>query len=92
MLYAHDFLERHPAGARVYDRHGRELPNVMACDTATGEAILWLPNEGLHIWLDQKLHQIGNHFKLDHFKLQLRERHGFWPAPLTVVLKHPQHP
>ena len=87
MLYAHDLLQLHPAGADVYDRHGRKLPYVLACNPLTGEAILWWPLDGLSGWINFKMFQIRRLFNLEPFLMEQRRRHGFWPAPLTVVLK-----
>ena len=87
MIYANCLLDLHPAGARVYDRHGRELHYVFACNPLTGEAILWRPLEGLTAWMDVKMFQLRRLFNLKPFPVESRLRHGFWPAPLKITLK-----
>jgi hypothetical protein len=82
MLYAgtHEFKSMYPTGAYLFDRLGRKIENVIACDPKTGEVIIidlrWsvfgrFPSRimGWYWWLTHR---------------ELPRRHGFWPAPLRL--------
>jgi hypothetical protein len=59
LTYASEIWTQYPNGASVYDRQGRHIRAVMACNLQTGEVIRYDPKAR-------------------------KERHGFWPAPLTI--------
>jgi hypothetical protein len=88
MLEANDdaFWLENFDGAVVFDARGRQLRSVIACNPLTGEVIradfrtslwsrmvrpLWPIAQG---WLRELV-----------FGFTTSTRHGFWPAPLTVV-------
>ena len=98
MIYADDFLAKHPGGAKVYDRLGREIKEIIGLDHETGEVIRFSRSPAMHNLL---LHQIImlllkclSREALDSYRLHrlyvgsgLVGRHGFWPAPLKITLK-----
>jgi hypothetical protein len=93
MINANDptFFQLYPNGCTVYDRLGRRLTNVVACNPETGEVIThsllplvcrwarlrWAITGEPRLWQPRgELAVIGG---------ELLRRHGFWPAPLKVV-------
>jgi hypothetical protein len=78
MLDANDpnFFQRYPNGATVYDRTGRQLHGVVACNPDTGEVVRW-----------DESRIVGAVLRMARGReeIWIFRRHGFWPAPLTVV-------
>jgi hypothetical protein len=91
MLCANDprFRELYPNWANVYDARGRRLLDVMACDAATGEVVMYDPRPDP--W-DRLFHYLTPSRRARWWRLRSRlpTRHGFWPAPLRIVPKDPQ--
>jgi hypothetical protein len=94
------FREQYPNGATVYDRTGRRISGVVACDPETGEVIThavgWIAKVWFNaLWVQDRF----SHTYLRRFDWlsigprllretvvggELLRRHGFWPAPLTI--------
>ena len=89
------FAEAHPYGAWVYDAKGRLLQGVIACNPDTGEVLTaactpvqafwssvlnrrWPPPKRRDEWLRCLFLSFGD---------SIATRHGFWPAPLTLISK-----
>jgi hypothetical protein len=74
MLDANDdaFWQHFTDGAVVFDARGRQLHNVVACDPLTGEVVM----------VDLRPAPWWQHLA---YRTGIPRRHGFWPAPLTVV-------
>jgi len=98
MLDANDpnFFQRYPNGATVYDRTGRQLRGVVAYNPKTGEVICWDIGWVTKAWF--KVLWAKDRFsdacilrflpflsKLPRANVVAGRRHGFWPAPLTIV-------
>lgn len=92
MLDANDavFKVLYPCGASVYDVTGRCIPDVIACDPITGEVIRiasrWA--SPMHaIIVSRWKYGLPSPFWWRWFFYRdcLPRRHGFWPAPLTVI-------
>lgn len=88
MLEANDdaFWLENFDGAVVFDARGRQLQHVVSCDPFTGEVVMVDLRPSL---LDRLLFRFRqsrwrwwNWLLYSHF---VKCRHGFWPAPLTVV-------
>jgi hypothetical protein len=91
LTYASEIWTQYPNGATVYDRTGRRIGNVFACNPETGEVIRRVP------WGEGRAHPIVALFRLLgtlHLlnpSLSLIRRHGFWLAPLRVERKQWLH-
>ena len=69
----------------VYDRTGRRIANVFACNPETGEAITFDSSQLTRAWI-----RLVNRLPLQQWwrDVSACKRHGFWPAPLTVEPCH----
>ena len=88
MLDANDdaFWLEHSDGAMVFDRYGRQLQHVVSCDPFTGEVVMVDLRPSLLDRFPRPLRSRGFSWWLwlaD--RSTIPTRHGFWPAPLTVV-------
>ena len=89
------FAKAYPYGAWVYDAKGRALQGVIACNSDTGEVLTadctlvqvfwysvlnrrWPPPKRRDMWLRRLFLPFGD---------SIGTRHGFWPAPLTLIIK-----
>ena len=83
MLDANDptFQQQYPNGATVYDRTGRRIGNVLACNPETGEVITFDSSQLTGAWI-----RLVNRLPLQQWwrGVSICKRHGFWPAPLTI--------
>jgi hypothetical protein len=81
------FRQQYPNGATVYDRTGRRISGVVACNPETGEVI----RHG-------KSRIVGAILRMARGRQQRWDlpaefwRHGFWPAPLTIRANTPPPP
>ncbi len=83
----------HQLGACVCDRNGRIIPCVLRFDAETGEVI------GVTLHWRMKAWDLLNRITKGRFTGEgadwilpsgaITGRHGFWPAPLTVVPNEP---
>jgi hypothetical protein len=91
MIDANDpaFQQQYPNGATVYDRTGRRIGNVVACNPETGEAITFDSRQLTRAWI-----RLVNRLPLQQWwrDVSICKRHGFWPAPLRVERKQPAPP
>lgn len=91
MLTAEEALTLYPRGMWVFDATGRQLSHVMACNSETGEVIMW--SEGtwnLLDWIRWRLRRVKPRLRWDWlYSGSVHIRHGFWPAPLRLVPKDP---
>ena len=94
------FRERYPNGAIVYDRTGRQLRGVVACNPETGEVITcdmgWIAKAWLRVlWTKDpfshayrwRLGRLRFPSRLPRYEVvsgEILRRHGFHPAPLTI--------
>ena len=81
------FVSKYPTGAHVYDKHGREIKHVTACNPVTGEVLRIDSRPPLfNLLLMKYQHAIGPRLmRIMFVSSGFRRRHGFWPAPLTLV-------
>jgi hypothetical protein len=75
------FRQQYPNGATVYDRTGRRIGNVFACNPETGEVIAFDSSRLTRAWI-----RLVNLLPLQQWwkEASICTRHGFWPAPLTI--------
>ena len=75
------FRQQYPNGATVYDRTGRRIANVFACNPETGEVITFDSSQLTRAWI-----RLVNRLPLQQWwrDVSICKRHGFWPAPLRV--------
>lgn len=87
MLYPEKFWSIYGRGAKIYDATGRELRCVMACNPETGEVIRWAQGAFHPLdWIRWRLRRVKPRLKWDWlYSGSIHTRHGFWPAPFTVV-------
>jgi hypothetical protein len=78
------FREQYPNGATVYDRTGRRIANVFACNPETGEVITFDSSQLTRAWI-----RLVNRLPLQQWwrDASICKRHGFWPAPLRIERK-----
>jgi hypothetical protein len=92
MLDAADaaFRAMYPHWARVYDARGRELRQVTACNPDTGEVVMvdWRPTLWDRLTRPLRTRRLS-WWRWLAYRSGLPRRHGFWPAPLTVVPNDP---
>jgi hypothetical protein len=74
------FREQYPNGCMVYDRLGRQLHNVVACNLETGEVV----RQGESRIVGAVLRMARGRERNWDLPAEFR-RHGFWPAPLKIV-------
>jgi len=102
------FRQQYPNGATVYDRTGRRIGNVIACNPETGEVItyavgwiakawfnaLWVRDPFTYTYLRRfDWLRIGPRLLRETVVGgELLRRHGFWPAPLTIRANPPPPP
>jgi hypothetical protein len=102
------FREQYPNGATVYDRTGRRIGNVFACNPETGEVITcdmgWIAKAWLRVlWAKDpfshayrwRLGRLRFPSRLPRYEVvsgEILRRHGFWPAPLTIRANTPPLP
>jgi hypothetical protein len=79
MLDANDptFFQLYPNGCTVYDRLGRRLTGVVACDPQTGEVVS-------AVGLDGSASNESPHEILPVMEGQVMRRRRHHPAPLTI--------
>jgi hypothetical protein len=81
------FRQQYPNGATVYDRTGRRISGVVACNPETGEVI----RHGKSRIVGAILRMARG--RQQHWDLPAEFwRHGFWPAPLTISANTPPPP
>jgi hypothetical protein len=75
------FQQQYPNGATVYDRTGRRIGNVFACNPETGEVITFDSRQLTRAWI-----RLVNRLPLQQWwrDVSICQRHGFWPAPLAI--------
>jgi len=81
--------QQYPNGATVYDRTGRRIGNVFACNPETGEAITYDSSQLTRAWI-----RLVSRLPLQQWwrDVSICKRHGFWPAPLTIRANMPPPP
>ena len=83
------FQQQYPNGATVYDRTGRRIGNVFACNPVTGEVSAFDSSQLTRAWI-----RLVNRLPLQQWwrDVSICKRHGFWPAPLTIRANPPPPP
>lgn len=87
------FPVAHPYGAWLYDARGRMLEGVIACNPDTGEVLTAACTSVQAFWSGvlnrrwPRRREAWIRCLFLTFGDSIATRHGFWPAPLTLISK-----